>query len=228
MTVAMTGGEAKRALNEQFARLGKALGHPRRVELLDLLAQGERSVDALAGATGMGVTNTSAQLQVLRQARLVATRKEGTWVYYRLADEEVGRFLGAFRDFARDRLSEVDQIMRDYFEARDELEPVGRDDLARRARDGEVVVLDVRPELEYAAGHIPGARSIPLDQLTGRLAELPADTEVVAYCRGPYCVLAPEAVTLLRRAGRRARRLEDGLPEWRQAGLRVAVGAEGS
>lgn len=226
--MAMTAGEAKRVLNEQFARLGKALAHPRRVELLDLLAQGERSVDALASATGMGVTNTSAQLQVLRRSRLVETRKEGTRVYYRLADEEVGRFLGAFRALARGRLSEVDQVMRDYFEARDELEPVGRDDLVQRARDGGVVVLDVRPETEYDAGHIPGAVSIPLDELAQRLAELPVDAEIVAYCRGPYCVMAPEAVTVLRHAGRRARRLADGLPEWRQAGLPVAAGGAGS
>lgn len=224
----ITGGEAKRVLNEQFARLGKALAHPRRVELLDLLAQGERGVDALASATGMGVTNASAQLQVLRRSHLVETRKEGTRVYYRLADEEVGRFLGAFRALARQRLSEVDQVMRDYFEARDELEPVSRDDLVQRARDGSVVVLDVRPETEYESGHIPGAISIPLDRLAQRLAELPTDAEIVAYCRGPYCVMAPEAVTVLRGAGRRARRLEDGLPEWRQAGLPVAVGGEGS
>ena len=223
----MSGGEAKRSLNEQFARLGKALAHPRRVELLDLLAQGERSVDALATATGMGMTNTSAQLQVLRRSRLVETRKVGTRVYYRLADESVDRFLGALRELARGRLSEVDQIMRDYFEARDELEPIGRDDLVQRARHGDVVVLDVRPETEYEAGHIPGAISIPLDKLTLRLAELPVNAEIVAYCRGPYCVMAPEAVTVLRRAGRRARRLEDGLPEWRHAGLPVAVGEAG-
>jgi len=226
--VAMTGGEAKRVLNEQFARLGKALAHPRRLELLDLLAQGERGVDALAVATGLSVTNTSAQLQVLRRSRLVETREEGTRVYYRLADETVARFLGAFRELARGRLSEVDQIMRDYFAARDELEPVGRADLVQRARDGDVVILDVRPDTEYDAGHIPGAVSIPLDQLALRLAEIPVDAEIVAYCRGPYCVLAPEAVTVLRRAGRRARRLADGLPEWRQAGLPVAVGEAGS
>lgn len=226
--MAMTGGEAKGALNEQFARLGKALAHPRRVELLDLLAQGERSVDALAAATGMGVTNTSAQLQVLRRSHLVATRKEGTRVYYRLADEAVARFLGEFREFARGRLSEVAQIMNDYFAARDELEPIGRDVLAERARTGDVVILDVRPEVEYAAGHIPGAVSIPLDQLARRVAELPVDAEIVAYCRGPYCVMAPEAVSVLRRAGRRARRLADGLPEWRHAGLPVAMAEAGS
>ncbi len=224
--MAITGGEAKRVLNEQFARIGKAVAHPKRVELLDLLAQGERSVEHLAAATGMTVRNASAQLQVLRHARLVEFRKEATRVYYRLADDEVSLFLGALRDLARARLSEVDQIMRDYFAARDELEPIGRDDLVRRARAGDIVVLDVRPESEYAAGHIPGAVSIPLDQLESRLGDLPADTEIVAYCRGPYCVLAPEAVTLLRGAGRRARRLEDGLPEWRVAGLPVAAGVD--
>jgi rhodanese-related sulfurtransferase/DNA-binding transcriptional ArsR family regulator len=220
-TIAMTGGEAKAQLNEQFARLGKAFAHPRRVELLDLLAQGERSVDALAAATGLGVTSTSAQLQVLRRNRLVDTRKDGTRVYYRLADAEVAEVLGALRDLARSRLSEVDQIMRDYFAERDELEPIGRTDLEQRVRQGDVIVVDVRPELEYAAGHIPGAVSIPFDQLASRLEELPEDVEVVAYCRGPYCVLAPEAVALLREHGRSARRLADGLPEWRNAGLPV-------
>lgn len=224
--MAMTGAEAKRTLNEHFARLGKALSHPKRVELLDLLAQGERSVDALAAATGMGVNNTSAQLQVLRRTDLVETRKVGTRVYYRLADDEVSRFLGAFRDLARHRLGAVDRIMRDYFEARDELEPVDRDALAQRARDGEVLLLDVRPFVEYEAGHIPGALSIPLDQLADRLAELPVDAEIVAYCRGPYCVMAPEAVTLLHRAGRRARRFDGGLPEWRNAGLPIAAGGD--
>jgi rhodanese-related sulfurtransferase len=220
------GSDAKRVLNEQFARVGKAVAHPKRVELLDLLAQGERSVEALASATGMTVTNTSGQLQILRQARLVETRKDGTRVLYRLADDEVARFLVALQDLARVRLTEVDQVMRDYFDARDELEPISRDDLFRRARDGDVVVLDVRPSVEYEAAHIPGATSVPLDELEDRLAELPADAEIVAYCRGPYCVMAPKAVTVLRRAGWRARRLEDGLTEWRLAGLPVAAEAQ--
>jgi rhodanese-related sulfurtransferase/DNA-binding transcriptional ArsR family regulator len=220
-----TSGDVKQVLNEQFARIAKAVAHPKRLELLDLLGQGERSVEALATATGMTVRNASAQLQVLRQARLVEFRKEATRVYYRLGDDEVGRFLGALRDLARVRLSEVDQIMRDYFAARDEFEPIPREELVRRARAGDVVVLDVRPGSEYAAGHIPGAVSIPLDELESRLGELPARTEVVAYCRGPYCVMAPEAVARLRHAGRRARRLEDGLPEWRLAGLPVAAGS---
>lgn len=219
----MTGQNVKQALNEQFARIAKAAAHPKRLELLDLLGQGERSVEALATATGMSVRNASAQLQVLRHARLVEFRKQATRSYYRLADDEVGRFLGALRDLARARLSEIDQIMRDYFVARDELEPIRRVDLVRRVRDGTVVVLDVRPGSEYSAGHIPGAVSIPLDELVSRLDELPLDREIVAYCRGAYCVMAPEAVALLRRTGRRARRLEDGLPEWRRSGLPVAT-----
>lgn len=222
----MDGGEAKRQLNEQFARVAKAIAHPKRVELLDLLAQGERSVDALARAIGSGVTSTSANLQVLRQAQLVGTRKEGARVFYRLAGDEVARFLVALHHLAAAQLAEVDQVVRDYFEARGELEALGSDELWRRVQDGGVIVLDVRPPEEFASGHIPGAISIPLDELAVRLDELPSDTEIVAYCRGTYCVLAPEAVTLLHRHGRRARRLHDGLPEWRLAGLPVAVGEE--
>jgi len=222
----MKGGEAKRRLNEQFARVAKAIGHPKRVELLDLLAQGERSVDALAQAIGAGITATSANLQVLRQAQLVDTRKEGARVFYRLASDEVASFLIGLRHLAAAQLAEVDQVVRDYFEGRGELEALGSEELWQRAQAGDVVVLDVRPVEEYASGHIPGAISIPLDQLATRLHELPAGAEVVAYCRGTYCVLAPEAVTLLHRHGRRARRLHDGLPEWRLAGLPVAVGEE--
>jgi rhodanese-related sulfurtransferase len=218
------GRQVKEALYEQFARLGKALASPRRIELLDLLCQGERTVEALAEAARMGVTNTSAHLQVLRQARLVETRREGVKVYYRLADEEVCRFFFALRDLARARLAEVEQVVQDYLEARDELEPVSRQALLERLDRGDVTVLDVRPPEEFAAGHIPGARSVPLPELERRLDELPRDVEVVAYCRGPYCVLAPEALGILRAAGFRARRLEDGFPEWRLAGLPVEVG----
>jgi rhodanese-related sulfurtransferase len=218
------GRQVKEALYEQFSRLGKALASPRRIELLDLLCQGERTVEALAEAARMGVTNTSAHLQVLRQARLVETRREGVKVYYRLADEEVCRFFFALRDLARARLAEVEQVVRDYLEARDELEPVSRQALLERLGRGDVTVLDVRPPEEFAAGHIPGARSVPLPELERRLDELPRDVEVVAYCRGPYCVLAPEALGILRAAGFRARRLEDGFPEWRLAGLPVEVG----
>jgi rhodanese-related sulfurtransferase len=220
------GREAKDALYEQFARLGRAVANPKRIELLDLLAQGERSVEALAEGTGMGFTNASNHLQVLRQARLVATRKEGTRVLYRLADDEVLLFAVALRSLARTRLAEVDRVVRDYFLARDSLETVNRDELVERAARGDVIVLDVRPREEYAQGHIAGAVSVPLGELEHQLRRLRKRMEIVAYCRGPYCVLAPEAVELLRRHGFRARRLEDGMPEWRLAGLPVAIGQE--
>jgi rhodanese-related sulfurtransferase/DNA-binding transcriptional ArsR family regulator len=221
----MTGREAKDALYEQFARLGKAWASPRRIELLELLAQGERAVEALARASGMAVTTTSAHLQVLRGARLVETRRAGTSVLYRLAGDEVLGVIHALRDLARARLAEVEQVVRAYFDARDVLAPVGLEELLARAEGGEVLVLDVRPREEYEAAHISGALSIPLGELRARLAELPRETEIVAYCRGPYCVLAPQAVELLAEQGFRARRLEQGLPEWRQAGLPVAAGA---
>jgi rhodanese-related sulfurtransferase len=214
----------KEGLNEQFARLGKAVASPKRIELLDLLCQGERSVEGLAGATRMGLTNTSAHLQVLRRARLVETRREGVKIFYRVADDAVCRFYIALRDLGRARLAEVEQIVRDYFDAPDELEPVSREALLERVHRGEAAVIDVRPAEEYAAGHVPGAVSIPLAELRQRLGELPAGVEIVAYCRGPYCVLAPEALTVLRASGFPARRLEDGFPEWRLAGMPVEVG----
>lgn len=218
--------EIKDSLYEQFARVAKAVASPKRIELLDLLCQGERSVDVLAGAANMTVKNTSAQLKELRLARLVDTRKEGTRVYYRLADDSVCDLYFMLRDIARDRLAEVNQIARDYFDARDELEPIGRDDLLRRAQAGDVVVLDVRPTEEYAAGHIPGSMSVPLTDLEDQMQQLPSGVDVVAYCRGPYCVMAPEAITRLRAAGFTALRLEGGFPEWRRAGLPVATGAK--
>jgi len=213
-------------VNEQFARIGKALASPRRVQLLDLLGQGERSVEDLARASGMTVTNASQHLQVLRGVRLIDARKEGTKVFHRIADDEVHRFFSAFRDIARTRLAEVEQFMQRCADADEELEPVTRAELLRRAKSLDVVVLDVRPRDEYVAGHIPGAVSIPFEQLEHQLASLPDHAEIVAYCRGPYCLLAPHAVELLRRQGFRARRLEDGLPEWRLAGLPMAVGEE--
>lgn len=216
----------KTALNEQFARIGKALASPRRIELLDLLAQGEHSVETLAAKTDMSVTLASSHLQALRRARLVDTRRDGARVYYRLAGDDVIELLTALRAVAHDRLAEVEQVVRAYFGAPDELEPIGRDELVRRAAAGDVVLLDLRPREEYAAGHILGAVSIPLDVLEGQLALLPPGAEIVAYCRGPYCVLAPRGIALLRRHGFRARRLEDGFPEWRLAGLPVATGAE--
>jgi rhodanese-related sulfurtransferase len=224
MTASTIGRLVKDGLYEQFARVGKAVAHPKRIELLDLLCQGERSVEVLADAAAMTVVNTSAHLRVLRESRLVATRREGTRVFYRLADDAVCEFFFSLRDLARDRYAEVDKIVRDFFEARDELEPVNRDELLSRAGDGGVIVLDVRPREEYEAGHIKGAISIPLADLKGRMASLPQGAEIVAYCRGPYCVLAPQALELLRRGGFTARRLEDGFPEWRRAGLPVVTG----
>jgi rhodanese-related sulfurtransferase len=215
--------EVKDALYEQFARVGKVTAHPKRLELLDLLLQGERGVEDLAAAAHLSMTSASAQLQVLRQARLVATRRDGKRVLYRIADDTVYQLVQALTAVAQSRLSEVGETVRDYFSARDQLEPVDAQELRRRTGAGEVVVLDVRPAAEYAAGHIPGAVSIPLDQLATRLAELPADVEIVAYCRGPYCVLAAEAVQVLHQAHRRARRLATGFPQWRHAGLPVAT-----
>lgn len=210
---------------EQFARIGKALGSPRRVELLDLLCQGEHSVEALARTSGMTVTNASQHLQALRAARLVDTRRDGTKVIYRVADDQVCRFYFALRELAGARLAEVEQFVRRYVEGANEYESVGRGELLERVQRDGIVVLDVRPREEYASGHIAGAVSIPLEELELRLSSLPRDAEIVAYCRGPYCLLAPQAVELLRGHGFQARRLEDGLPEWRLAGHPVAVGA---
>jgi rhodanese-related sulfurtransferase/DNA-binding transcriptional ArsR family regulator len=219
----VNGREAKDLLYAQFSRLGKAVSNPKRIELLELLAQTERSVDELAAASGMDFANTSAQLQVLSRARLVEGKRQGKRVIYRLADESVTRFLAALRELSRARLAEVEQVARDYFEARDHLEPLGSADLMRRLKDPATLVIDVRPAEEYAAGHIPGALSVPLGELKRRIAHLPPAAEIVAYCRGPYCVLAPQAIEILHRAGLRARRLEDGFPEWRLAGLPVAA-----
>ena len=213
---------AKMALFDQFARAAKALASGRRLELLDVLANGERSVDALAGEVGLSVANTSQHLQVLRQAGLVATRREGTSIHYRLAGPEVFELWRSLRTLASARLAEVERLAAAYLGGRDQLEPVTREELTRRLQEGDpLVVLDVRPAAEHAAGHLPGAVSIPVGELRRRLAELPADREIVAYCRGPYCAFAHEAVALLREEGFTAKRLEDGLPEWRAAGLAV-------
>ena len=216
---------AKTALNEQFATVGKALASPRRIELLDLLAQGERSVDALAAAADMSLALASSHLQVLRASRLVERRRDGARVLYRLSGDDVFRLLAALRGVARARLAEVEQVVTTYLTAHDHLEPVSREELSARLAAGEAIVLDVRPREEYLAGHVAGARSIPVEELEARLAELPADQEIIAYCRGPYCVYAPSAVELLRRHGYRARRLVEGFPEWRLAGLPLASGA---
>jgi rhodanese-related sulfurtransferase len=215
----------KMALYEQFARVGKALANPARLELLDLLAQGERSVENLAAAARMKVSNTSAQLRMLAGAGLVASRRDGVKVYYRLANPGVSALTGQVQDFAAARLAEAEQAARGYLGDVAALEPVAQDELARRLRDGQVLVLDVRPEAEYAAGHIPGALNVPHDQLAARLAEIPAGTDIVAYCRGRFCVFAPDAVRLLRARGFPARPLDGGLPGWRLAGLPVTVPA---
>jgi rhodanese-related sulfurtransferase/biotin operon repressor len=215
---------AKTALFDEFARIGKALGSGRRIELLDVLANGERSVEALARQVGLSVANASQHLQLLRQAGLVVTRRQGTSTRYRLAAPEVFELWRALRTVASTRLAEVERLAAAYLGAREELEPVTREELARRLQDGDgVVVLDVRPAEEHQAGHIPGAVSIPVAELRRRLGELPTDRDIVAYCRGPFCAYAHEAVTTLRQAGFTARRLEDGLPEWRAAALPVTA-----
>lgn len=218
----------KDELYAQFSRIGKAFSNSNRLELLDLLSQAERTVEALAEEAGLTVKNTSAHLRVLREARLVARRKEPPYVFYRLADDEVLVLLRQVEAVALARLAEVERLVQDYFEDPDELEPIGPAELARRLAADEVTVLDVRPEEEYRAGHIPGARSMPVAEIEARISELPADREVVAYCRGPYCLFSLEAVELLRRRGVRARRLDTGLPDWRAAGHEVVVGDDGS
>lgn len=212
---------AKAALFEQFAQVGKALGSAKRLELLDLLAQGERSVEVLAGRAGLGLTTASNHLQLLRRAGLVIARKDGTKVYYRLAGSDVAALWGQLRDVASAHLAEVDRARRAYL-GDDDIAEVTRDELLRRLEAGDVTVVDVRPGEEYAAGHIPGAVSIPVDELADRLAELPAGKAIVAYCRGSYCVMAHEAVRTLAARGRSAARLNEGMLEWRLAELPVA------
>ncbi len=211
----------KAELYEQFARVTKATASPPRIELLDLLAQGERSVETLAAATEMSIANASHHLKVLKQARLVESRKAGLYVYYRLAGPEVFAFLYSVRALAEQRLVEVEDIVHRYLGNRDELTPVSREELLHRVQAGDVTILDVRPAEEYHAGHIPGAVSIPIEELKRRLAELPPDKPIVAYCRGPYCVYAYQALEVLRARGRAARRLVDGLPEWKAAGFPI-------
>jgi rhodanese-related sulfurtransferase len=217
--------EFKARLYEQLARIGKATSSPKRLELLDLLAQGERPVEALADLTALSLANTSRHLQVLKEARLVESRKEGLNVFYRLAGPEVFAFIAGLRSVAENRLAELNEVVRRYLGSRDELEPVSREALTQRLRAGDVTVLDVRPSSEFEAGHIPGAVSIPIDELERRLSEVPKRKQVVAYCRGPYCVYSYQAVEILRGAGRSARRLVDGLPEWKAVGLPVETAA---
>jgi rhodanese-related sulfurtransferase/biotin operon repressor len=214
----------KRALYAQFAVVAKAIAHEHRLELLELVAQGERSVEALAERSGLSIANVSQHLQNLRRAGLVASRRQAKFVLYRLADEAILTMLAALQKVAERNVGEVERILRSYFHARDELEPVSRAELTQRMKKGLVTVIDVRPEDEFALGHVPGARNVPLGDLKRYLSKLERRTEIVAYCRGPYCVMSFEAVSQLRKLGFKARRLEDGLPEWKAAGLPVQTG----
>lgn len=214
----------KDALYAQFARIGHAVSTPKRLEILDLLGQSERTVANLAELTATPVKNTSAHLRALRAAGMVETRKAGPHVFYRLADDRVHRLLRELQALAHGRLAEVERVTQQYLDGRDALEPLSARELERRLRDGDVTVIDVRPREEYEAGHIPGALSMPVEQLKRGRAAPPRSREIVAYCRGRYCVYAVEAVMLLRKRGYRARRLIDGLPGWRDEGRKVAVG----
>ena len=226
MTHKLRSASLKAAIYEQIARIGQATASSSRLELLDLLSQGPRTVEALAQHTGQSVATTSHHLQVLRRARLVDGEKAGLYVTYRLADPQVGDFFLELRQLAESRLVEVQHVTRKYLEQRGALEPVDNEELVRRVRAGEVTVLDVRPREEYVAGHIPGAISVPLADLPKRLRDLRKRHDIVAYCRGPYCVMSLDAVDLLRRNGFRAQRLEHGVVEWRAQGWRVDTGED--
>lgn len=219
----MASRSPKHALFAQFALVAKTLGHAHRLELLEQLAQGERSVEVLAQKTGLSIANASQHLQHMRRAGMAMARRDGKFVYYRLADDAVLDLLAALGRLAERNMAEVERLMRGYFQDRDAMEAVSREELLQRIRAGTVTVLDVRPEDEFALGHLPGAMNIPLRALEARLAELDPSREIVAYCRGPYCVLSFEAVTALRAKGFKVRRLRDGLPEWRAAGLPVVT-----
>jgi len=211
----------KNQLYEQFARLGKALANPHRLELLDVLAQCERPVEALAQETGLSIANASQHLQVLRADHLVEVRREGVSMYYRLADESVFRMWQALRTVGEAQLAEIDRVVQAFLQDRTRLQPISAHEVLRRLSDDQIILLDVRPVEEYEASHLPQARSIPVTELEARLAELPADREIVAYCRGPYCVFADEAVALLRARGYQARRLAEGLPDWCALGFPI-------
>lgn len=221
----MDGRVFKDAIFEQFARVAAAFASPKRVEIVDLLAQGERTVDSIAGATAMTVANTSRHLQLLRQAGMVTSRREGLHVVYRIADDSVVAGYRGLRTLAESRVGEVGRLAEAFFGQVDGAEPVGVAELLARTEAGEVVVVDVRPRVEFEAGHLPGALSIPLEEMSQRLSELDPNTSIVAYCRGPYCVLAAQAVAQLRAAGLKAERLAAGPPDWHAAGLPLAVGA---
>ncbi len=222
----MSTGNPKFALFTEFAAVAKSAGHPHRLQLLEQLAQGERTVEVLADRTGISIANASQHLQQMRRAGLIANKREGKYIYYRLNDDSVLDLLAALRKIAERNIAEVGRVVRSYFSDRDSLEAVSRKDLLRRIRKGTVTVLDVRPEDEFALGHLPGAINIQLRALRSRLSELDPKQEIVAYCRGPYCVMSYEAVAALRTRGFNVRRLEDGLPEWRAAGLPVVTGSK--
>jgi ArsR family transcriptional regulator len=220
---AMSSQSPKYALFAQFALVAKSLGHAHRLELLEQLAQGERSVEVLAEKTGLSIANASQHLQRMRRAGMATARRDGKFVYYRLADDAVLDLLAALGRLAERNMAEVERLLRGYFHDRDAMEAISREELLRRIRAGTITVLDVRPQDEFALGHLPGAMNIPLRALEARLAELEPSREIVAYCRGPYCVLSFEAVATLRARGFKVRRLQDGLPEWRAAGLPVVT-----
>jgi rhodanese-related sulfurtransferase len=211
----------KDQLYEQFARISKALANPHRLELLDVLAQCERTVEALAEETGLTVANASQHLQILRAAHLVDARREGVSMYYRLADDSVFTMWQAIRTVGEAQLAEIDRVVETYLHDRRDFQPMTAQELLRRLNDEQVIVLDVRPTEEYTVRHLPHARSLPMTELEARLAELPVDKEIIAYCRGPYCVFADEAVALLRARGYQAHRLAEGLPDWRALGLPI-------
>lgn len=220
----MNGRDMKDGIYAQFARIGKAVSAPKRIELLELLCQGPRTVEALAGQAALSVANASQHLQVLRKARLIEAEKQGLFVEYRLADEGVLRFVHSMHEVAKARFAEIGSITHAYLKARGALERVSGEELLRRVRKKEVVVLDVRPAEEFRAGHIPGARSMPVSELKRRVAELPRNKEIVAYCRGPHCVMAIEAVELMRRKGLHAVRMEHGVMDWRMRGWPLLTG----
>ena len=219
-----TGTSPKKQIFTHFAQIAKAMANPNRLELLEALAQCERSVEKLAQAAGMPVANTSHHLQVLREGGLVRSRKEGVQVIYSLSDDEIPQMLSCLRRVGERHLAEVELIVREHFTNDEGLRPVNHQELTALLKSGEALIIDVRPPEEYEAGHIPGAVNVPIETLPRRLAEFPQRKEVVAYCRGPYCMLAVEAVKRLRKRGYRARRLEDGFPEWKAKGRPVAVG----
>jgi rhodanese-related sulfurtransferase/DNA-binding transcriptional ArsR family regulator len=219
----MSSENPKRTLFAQFSLVAKAVAHPHRLELLEQLAQGARTVEVLADRAGLSIANASQHLQNMRRAGLVTAERDGKFVFYRLADDAVLDLLAALRRIAEGSLAEVGRVVGSYFQNRDSLEPIPRRELMKRLKAGLVTVLDVRPQDEFALGHLPGAVNIPLKELKKRLADLDPKHEIIAYCRGPYCVLSYEAVALLRSRGFTVRRLEDGLPEWRAAGLPVVA-----